>query len=324
MALKIVMMATGTFALPTFRQLIDSQHEVVALVTQPDRTGRGHHNHVNPLKELALQKGIEVFQPVKANLPESLEQLRSYNADLFVVAAYGQILSAELLSIPRLGAINLHGSLLPKYRGAAPIQYSIWKGETRTGVTIFQIDPKLDAGPILGMLETEIGPKETSGQLHDRLAELSAPFALDIINQIEAGTVQRIPQDSSLVTQSPRIRKEEGQIDWGRTSEEIGWHVRAMQPWPAPYTFLHHPDRPPVRLLILDVDSVDDRPDSDAPAGTIEVRGNELLVRTGSGMIRVNTLQPAGKRAMSAADYLRGTNLTRGRFGPETSPVPSS
>lgn len=317
MALKIAMMATGTFALPTFRKLIDSDHDVVALITQPDRVGKGHHNHVNPLKELAVEKDIPVFQPVKANLPESLDQLRSYNADLFVVAAYGQILSAELLSIPRLGAINLHGSLLPKYRGAAPIQYSIWKGEARTGVTIFQIEPKLDAGPILGMLETEIGPKETSGQLHDRLAELSAPFALGIIYQIEAGTVERRPQDASLATKSPRILKEEGEINWNKASEEIGWHVRAMQPWPAPFTFLHLPDRPPMRLLILDVDSLNEGSSSPLNAGGIEVRGTELRVRTGTGMIRVNRLQPAGKRAMTAEDYLRGTNLATARFGPE-------
>lgn len=318
MALRLAMMGTGTFALPTFQKLIDSEHEVVALVTQPDRGGQGHHQHVNPLKEQALAHGIPVLQPVKANSPESLEQLRATGADLFVVAAYGQILSAELLGIPRLGAINLHGSILPKYRGAAPVQYSIWKGDTEAGVTIFQIEPRLDAGPMLGVVKTPIGPKETSGQLHDRLAELAAPLALEVIQQLETGTSQHAFQDPGLVTKSPRIRKEEGMIDWLRTAREIGWHVRAMQPWPMPFTFLHFPGKKPVRLLVLDVDPAEASARlSASPAGTLEIRGGELLVRCGEGTLRINTLQPAGKRAMSAQDFLRGTPLSEGKLGAE-------
>lgn len=315
MALRLVMMGTGTFALPTFQQLAESSHDVVALVTQPDRVGRGHHQHVNPLKERALERGITVFQPAKANAPESLEQLRNLRADLFVVAAYGQLLSADLLGIPRLGAINLHGSLLPRYRGAAPVQYSIWKGESESGVTIFQIEPRLDAGPILGMVKTEIGPRETSGQLHDRLAELAAPLALRVIHELETGIAQPQSQDASQVTRSPRIRKEEGRIDWQRSAREIGWHVRAMQPWPLPDTFLHLPERPPIRLLILDVDAVESGSRlADSPVGTLEAHGGELLVRCGDGVLRINTIQPAGKRAMSAQDFLRGTPVSEGRL----------
>ena len=318
MALRIVMMGTGAFALPTFQQLIQSAHDVAGLVTQPDRVGQGHHQHVNPLKELAQTHGIDVFQPEKANAPESLERLRAFRADLFVVAAYGQLLSAELLKIPGKGAINLHGSLLPKYRGAAPIQYAIWKGETESGVTIFQIEPKLDAGPMLGVVKTSIGPKETSGQLHDRLAELAAPLTLQVLRELEEGTTQEIFQDASLVTKSPRIKKEAGLIDWTLTSREIGWHVRAMQPWPMPYSFLHLPGRKPLRLLVLDANSLESSPFSpQSQPGDLLAQDGELLVRTGDGSMQINMLQPSGKRAMTAPDFLRGTSVLQGRLGPE-------
>jgi methionyl-tRNA formyltransferase len=192
--LRLIMMGTGTFALPTFQALIESAHEVVALVTQPDRVGRGHHHHPHPMKDAALEAGIPVLQPEKVNRPEVLEQLTSFGPDLFVVAAYGQILSPDLLEIPRLGAVNVHGSLLPKYRGAAPIQYAIWHGETETGLTLFQLEPKLDAGPILGMVKTPIGPKETAGELHDRLAAIAPPLTLEVLRGLETGEIQRRPQ----------------------------------------------------------------------------------------------------------------------------------
>ncbi|WP_437227149.1 methionyl-tRNA formyltransferase [Planctomicrobium sp. SH661] len=316
-ALRVVMMGTGAFALPTFRALIQSEHDVAGLVTQPDRVGQGHHQHVNPLKELAQQHNIPVLQPVKANSPESLQALRDLQADLFVVAAYGQLLSAELLSIPRLGAINLHGSLLPKYRGAAPIQYSIWKGESEAGITIFQIEPRLDAGPMLGVLRTPIGPKETSGQLHDRLAELAPPLTLQVLQDLEAGTAQQLFQNAEQVTRAPRIKKEEGLINWHQTSQELGWHIRAMQPWPMPYSFLHLAGRKPQRMLILDIDPVDASGFTNAAPGSAITHNGELLVRTGDAAVRINQLQPAGKRAMSATDFLRGTPVSSGTFGPD-------
>lgn len=311
------MMGTGAFALPTFQCLASSGHHIAALVTQPDRTGQGHHQHVNPLKEFALNNNIAVFQPEKANTPESLQRLREFEADLFVVAAYGQLLSAELLSIPQLGAINLHGSLLPKYRGAAPIQYAIWKGETETGVTIFQIEPRLDAGPMLGIVKTAIQPKETSGQLHDRLAVLAAPLALEVVRDLESGTTHPVFQDPGGVTKSPRIRKEEGLIDWSLPAREIGWHLRAMQPWPMPYSFLHLPGRPALRVLVLDVDEVLERVMANDIPGTVQETNGQLLVRTGDGVVRINSLQPAGKRAMAASEFLRGTTVTSGHFARE-------
>ena len=316
MPLKLVMMGTGTFALPAFRALLDSPHDVRGLVTQPDRTGRGHHQHRNPLKELALERGLTVLQPEKVNTPESLDELRSLDADLFVVAAYGQILKPDLLEIPRLGAVNLHASLLPKYRGAAPVQYAVWNGETRTGVTIFQIEPKLDTGPMLGVVETEIGPKETSGELHDRLAELAAPLTLCVVDELEQGTVPRRPQPPGDFAKAPRFRKEQGEIDWSKSAEQIGWHVRAMQPWPGPYTFVRVSDQSPQRVLILDVEpaSADDSGGVLA-AGEIRVQDKRLFVGTGTEPVEVLRIQPAGKRAMAAEEYLRGRSLTGATFG---------
>src|SRR5580704_10941854 len=262
-ALRLVMMATGGFALPTFRALLEGKHTVVGLFTQPDRTGRGHHRHVNPLKELALERGLPVFQPEKANTTEAVADLAALAPDLCVVAAYGQILSAELLAVPRLGAINVHASILPKYRGAAPIQTAILQGETETGITIFQIEPKLDAGPILGIERTPIGAKETSGELESRLSILGADLALRVVDQIAAGTTQPIVQDSTQASRAPRLKKESGRIDWNRSPRQIDCQVRALQPWPLAYSTLamRHdkavgggPGRS-LRLIVLEVEA---------------------------------------------------------------------
>jgi len=319
-ALRIVMMGTGGVALPAFRGLLTSPHAVVGLVTQPDKTGRGHHHHVNPLKELAVASGILVLQPEKASSPESLDELRALGADIYVVAAYGQILSRKLLQIPRLGAINLHGSILPKYRGAAPIQYAVWNGETRTGVTIFQIVRELDAGPVLGLVETSIRPDETSGELHDRLAELAVPLTLAVLEEIESGRAVPKPQDDSLATLAPRIPKEAGSIDWSKTPAQIGWHVRAMQPWPMPFTFLHRPGTEPLRLLVPKVRTADDPAVSSrtkaAPGTILPAPAGRVLVATGAAPLEILQIQPSGKRAMSAADFVRGNQIPPGsRFG---------
>ena len=319
MPLRLLMMGTGEFAAPAFRALCDSSHQVVGLVTQPDRTGRGHHHHVNVMKDLALERDIEVFQPERANTDESLQRLKNFGADLFVVAAYGQILSARLLAIPRLGAINLHASLLPKHRGAAPIHYAILNGETRTGVTIFQIEPQLDAGLILGQVATEIGPDETTGDLLPRLAELAAPLTLQVIDDLEHGRARPIAQDPSEVTLAPKMPKELGLIDWTRPAPRIGCHVRAMQPWPMPYTFLHHSGQPPLRLLLLRVRPAGPGNSDAAPGTVIAAASGSLVVQTGDGGLEILELQPSGKRRMSIAEFQRGHPLHPGdRFGPET------
>lgn len=309
MSLRLVFLGTGSFALPTFRGLYETGHEVVGLVTQPDRTGQGHHRHVNPLKELAEENSTPVFQPAKANEADSIARLREFEADLFVVAAYGQILSAELLSLPRLGAINLHASLLPKYRGAAPIQYAVLCGETETGITIFQIEPKLDAGPVLGVVKTDIGEKETYGELQDRLSELAVPLTQQVIGELATGMTKPLTQDTSLVTKAPRLTKEQGQIPWQKPARLVCCHIRGVQPWPKPSTTIELAEGKPLRLLILDAEPVD-RAVPGEP-GSIEVEDRKrLFVQTGEGAVEVLTLQPEGRKAVSAAQFLNGRALS--------------
>jgi len=309
-SLRLVMLGTGSFALSTFQGLYETSHEIVGLVTQPDRTGRGHHKHVNLMKELANEYETPVFQPVKANDPESLGRLREFNADLFVTAAYGQILSAELLSIPKIGAINVHASLLPKYRGAAPIQFAIINGEKETGITIFRIEPKLDAGPILGVERTDIGEKETYGKLQDRLADLAVPLTCKVVDDLAAGTAQESVQDASLVSRAPRLKKADGMIPWQKSSRLVGCHIRGVQPWPKPSTVLHAGDTS-LRLLVLDVDSSDHVIIGEP--GTIEVVDRKrLFVKTQEGSVELLLLQPEGKRPMSPAEFLNGKTITTG------------
>lgn len=312
MPLRIVMLATGEFSLPVFRSLYDSPHAVVGLFTQPDRTGRGHHRHVNPLKEHAAERGTPVFQPGSINKPEGLEALASLNADLGLVAAYGQILSADVINAPRLGCVNIHASLLPKYRGAAPIHYAILNGETETGVTLFQIEPKLDAGMILGVTKTDIGPHETTGDLHDRLAEISIPLTMQVLNDIEQGTTNPKSQDPALVTTAPTMIKAFGEIDWSKPAGDIQNHIRAMQPWPTPFTFLHQPDRKPMRIIVTEVLPVDIQ-NTDHPPGTVTFADDESIhVQAGDGQLAINRIRPEGKREMTTAEFQRGRAVVAG------------
>ncbi len=311
-------MGTGHFAIPTFRAVIESRHVVVGLFTQPDRTGRGHHYHVNPLKELVAARTIPVFQPQKVNLPEPISQLRGLSADVCVVAAYGQILSAELIATPRLGAVNVHASLLPKFRGAAPIQTAILSGEQETGVTIFQIEPKLDAGPMLAIEKTPIGPKETAGELEARLAEMGASMIVPVLDRIETGgSIPRV-QDLSQVSRAPRLKKEDGRIAWGKSAVQIDCQVRAFQPWPLAYSTLVTEKGSGLpaesqRLILLDVE-----PSATAgsevtrlpPGSVLTVDRKRFLVQTGHGRIEILRLRPDAKRAMSAAEFLAGHPLS--------------
>lgn len=315
MPLRLVMMGTGVFALPTFQALCQSKHDVVGLFTQPDRRGRGHHNHPHPMKEAAEAHGVPVFQPQNVNSAEGVEQLRQCGPQLCVVAAYGQILSAELLQVPPLGFINLHASLLPKYRGAAPIPYAILHGESETGVTIFQIEPKLDAGDMLGQVRTPIGKDETAGDLERRLADLAVPLTLGVLERLESGTEVREPQDASRVTRAPRMRKEFGEIDWSKTAAEVDCHVRAMQPWPKPYSTLQQPDRQPMRLLVLRVAPCSDESgfaDDASPGTVVHVDSRTLVVRCRDRCLRLETLQPEGKRPMNVEAFLCGRSVRVG------------
>lgn len=311
MTLRIAMLGTGSFALPTFQGLLDSPHTIVGLVTQPDRIGVGHHQHVNPLKELAQQRGLPVFQPVKASAPESLDVLTSWQADLYVVAAYGQILSSKLLGIPRLGAINVHASILPKHRGASPIQHAVWHGDSETGITIFQIVRELDAGPVLVIERTPIGSTETSGELEIRLAQFAVPVLLRAINVLASGTSQPQVQDHSLATYARKLSKSDGLIDWSKSAHEIECHVRAMQPWPKAYSVWQRPNGTPLRTIVTKVRTIAD--DSlDEPGRVIVSPPGTLVIKAGQGAVSIDQLQPEGKRMMPVAEFLKGHTVQPG------------
>ncbi len=309
--LRIAFLGTGRLAQPVFAALCDSAHQVVGLVTQPDRTGRGHHQHVNPLKELAQSRGIPVFQPTSIKTPESLALLETWQADLFVIAAYGQILSKTVLEMPRLGCINVHASLLPKYRGATPIHAAVLHGDAETGITIISLEPQLDAGPMLGVVRTSIEPAETTGELEARLADLAVPLTLNVIDQLEAGTVQALIQDTTAVSKVGKLTKQDGRIPWGKSAIDVERHIRAMQPWPGPFTQLLQSNRPPLRMQILR--STVAESSSQASAGAVIAVGPDAFqVQCGSGALAVQQLQPDGKRPMSAAEFLRGRSLSPG------------
>lgn len=315
MTLRIAMLGTGSFALPTFQGLLDSQHTIVGLVTQPDKTGAGHHQHRNPLKELAIARGLPVFQPEKASAPESLDVLAGWQADLYVVAAYGQILSTKLLSLPRLGAMNVHASILPKHRGASPIQHAIWVGDSETGITIFQIVRELDAGPVLAIERTPIGPEETAGELEERLAAFAGPVLLRVVDQLDAGTATPQPQDHSQTTYARRLSKSDGEIRWSQTAAEIACHVRAMQPWPKAFSQWHRPGHLPLRVIVPRLNVIADT--TSVPGGTVlPSPPGQLLVKAGKDAVSLALLQPEGKRPMSVADFLRGYPVQPGQtFG---------
>lgn len=317
--IRIAMMGTGTFAEPTFEAMLAAYPgEVVGLVTQPARaTGRrsgATRQTGTGMAEIAGTHGIPVLQPENINSDDGLRALRELEPHLLVVAAYGQILKPAVLAIPRLGAINVHASLLPKYRGAAPVAHAILNGETETGVTIIRITPGLDAGDMLARESLQIGENETTGELEQRLAVLGARLCMSVISQIRAGTAAGTPQDAALVTKSPKITKEMGRIDWSLPGVKIFNHIRAMQPWPTAYSYLHRPGKPPLRVIILEAEIVPGV--VSAECGTI---APPLAVQTGDGALQVRKLQLAGKKPVAAEEFLRGHPLPAGaHFGPES------
>jgi len=326
--MRIVMMGTGTFAEPTFEALLASfGGEVVGLVTQPERdagnkrgstrqTGKGMAN-------IARAANVPVTQPESINTPEGVELLRNMRPDLLVVAAYGQILSKDVLSVPTRGTINVHASLLPKYRGAAPVAYAILHGESQTGVTIIKVTPGLDSGDMILQESLDILPTDTTGALEARLATLGAKLAVEAARKYESGEpVEGRKQDPALVTKAPKIKKEFGLIDWTKPAGYIERFVRAMQPWPTAYTFFHRPGKEPMRVIVSKA-STSPVPVANVPSGTLVVAAHLhphlVIVKTGDEFgVGISELQPAGKKKMTAEEFLRGYPVVEGvRFGPE-------
>ena len=303
--LRTVFMGTPDFALQTLQGLIDAGCKMVGVYTQPDRPkGRGKQLAAPPVKELAQKHDIPVYQPLKLRQPEAVAELEALAPDLIVVVAYGQILPKSVLEIPAHGCINVHASLLPKYRGAAPINKAIIDGETETGITTMYMDVGLDTGDMLVKKTLAIGPEETAGELHDRLASLGRETMEETVRRLCAGTLQREVQDDEQSTYASMMKKEDGRIDWNRSAQEIHNHVRGLDPWPGAYTTING------ELLKLAETSPEA---AEGLAGSvIAADKNGVCVACGSGSLRIQQLQLAGRKRLAAADFLRGCPLEAG------------
>ena len=304
-------MGTGPFAVPAFVSLVKSPHEVAALFTRPIRHVRGRGKSPDqPARDAAQEHGVVIFDPEDINAVEAQQQLLEFEPDLFFVCDYGQILSAETLGIARLGGVNLHGSLLPKYRGAAPVHWAIYHGEEATGVSVIHMTPRLDAGPILSRLQTPIDPRESMPELESRLAVLGVEAvekAIAELSEWDGDTAIGEVQDKSQATRAPRLKKQDGAIDWTRTAQEIANQIRAFKPWPATFTHLLHEGKPPLRLIVDTAEPCPADASVESPAGTVAgVESDTIIVATGAGLLALRKLQPAGKRVMTAQEFLRG------------------
>lgn len=305
--MKVIFMGTPVFAVETFHAILEAGHEVVLAVTQPDRPrGRGKAMSFSPVKEAAVERGIPVFQPDRIRKPENVEFLRQYPADIIVVAAFGQILPREILDMPRYGCINVHASLLPRYRGAAPIQWAVINGDKRAGVTIMQMDEGLDTGDMLRQTSVELAADETGGSLFDRLAGEGAALCVQVMEEIQKQTAVRTPQDEAKATHVGMITKEMGDVDWRRPAEELERLIRGLNPWPSAYTYLN---RKTFKLWRARV--VPDEGQKAAPGTVIRAEG-AIAVQTGKGVLELLEVQLEGKKRMSAEAFLRGYHLETG------------
>lgn len=305
--LRVVYVGTPAFAVPTLAALLKSRHSVVGVVSQPDRPrGRGHRTAATPTKELALLSGAPVLQPLKLRDEAFLRSIAELRADLGVVAAYGRILPDALLALPRLGMINVHASLLPAYRGAAPVHRAVIAGETVTGVTIMRVVRELDAGPMLARVTVPIDPDATSSEVEGDLAERGAALLLEVVEQLAGGTATEMPQDEAQATYAPKVLKSEGAIDWSLPARRIHNMVRGLQPWPMASTTMGGARVLIHRTAVAGIEA-------SAISGTIlEADGDALVVATGEDVIKILQLQPEGRRAMTAREFLSGHRVVPG------------
>jgi methionyl-tRNA formyltransferase len=305
--LRTVFFGTPGFAVQTLEALLASRHPVVAVVSQPDRPrGRGQKLVHGEVKARAVAAGLPVLQPTSLKADRFLDELRALDADLGVVAAYGRILTDTVLAIPRLGMINVHASLLPAYRGAAPIHRAVAAGESETGVTIMRVVKALDAGPMLATVRRPIGVNDTSEDVERDLARLGGALLADTVDRLAAGPVHEEPQDDRLATYAARLTKEDGLIDWNAAASRIHDQVRGMRPWPNAYSYVKG-----ARLILLRT-NVDANPTPAPPGTVITAHGGELQIATGDGTLTVHELQAEGKRPLTARDFLAGRPLTAG------------
>lgn len=298
-------MGTPDFAVPSLKKLVEKGYDVKLVITQPDKpAGRGKKLTPPPVKVAAKELGIPVYQPERVKDNEELRgKLLSINPDLIVVAAYGKILPEWLLNIPKYGTINVHASLLPRYRGASPIQWALLNGEEETGVTIMKVIPELDAGDIISQRRVKIEREDNAKTLHDKLAEVGAELLVETIPLYVSGKLKPVPQNEEEATYCPQIKKEMGEIDWTRSSREIFNQIRAFTPWPSAYTTFRGK-----RVKILKAEPVEG---SGKPGEVIEA-GRELIVATGKGALRVERLRPEGRKEISGEEFVRGYRVKPG------------
>jgi len=309
--MNIVFMGTPDFAATILRALAEAGHNIKAVYTQPDKPQKRSPELIaSPVKEYALTKGFTVRQPDRIRNADEIEVLKSFDADVFVVAAYGQILSQEILDIPKFCPVNVHGSLLPKYRGASPIQRAIADGEEVTGVTIMRMDKGVDTGDMIAKVAVPITDNDDEDTMYARLADEGSKLLIEVLKTIEAGTVSFTPQDESEATYAPMIKKEDGLIDFTRSAREIDCKVRGFKKWPTAFTYVGGK-----MLKIFETKVVSDIPDADTAdfePGCFVITKKKIYVTTGDGFIELVSVQPEGKKRMPGMDYQRGAHIENG------------
>ncbi len=307
--MNLLFCGTPEFAVPTLEKLVEEKFAIELVLTNPDEpSGRGDETHASPVKRVAEKVGLRLYQPARLKTPETQAFLSEFHPDAIVVVAYGHILPPWMIALPRLGCINLHASLLPKYRGAAPIPWAIIRGERVTGVTTMKIDSGLDTGDILLVREMAIRPDDTGATLSEHLSRVGADLMIETLRKLERGEIAPRPQDSRKATLAPMLKKEDGRVDWSLGAEEIERRVRALQPWPVAYTTFRAK-----QLRLWKAKPVGDTAPAGAAPGTIVAPGGTLRVVCGGGtLVEIIELQLEGRRRMPARDFLNGVHLTPG------------
>ncbi len=307
--MKIVFMGTPDFSVPTLQELIDSEHEVVAVVTKPDKPkGRGNKVVCTPIKEVAIAHNIDVYQPNKLREEDFMQTMEEINPDVMVVIAFGQILPKRILDIPKYGCINVHASLLPKYRGAGPIQWSIINGESETGITTMYMDVGIDTGDMIHKQEVKIEDTDTGGSLHDKLSIVGAKLLMKTLEEVQHNTAPREKQDDSLSNYAPMLEKSLGNIDWEKGATQIDLLVRGLNPWPSAYTYLGS------KVLKIWSATVIEEELSGSPGEIVKITKEGFIVKCGQESLLLNEVQLQGKKRMPADAFLRGYDIKAGEM----------
>ena len=311
--MRVIFMGTPDFSVGTLEAIIEAGHEVALVVTQPDKPkGRGKTMQYTPVKECALSHGIEVFQPVKIRETANIEYLRKFNADIIIVVAFGQILSKSILDMPRYGCINVHASLLPKYRGAAPIQWAVINGDKESGVTIMRMDEGVDTGDMINKVIVPLNEKETGGSLFDRLSESGAKLLVETLPMLEDGSAvfEKQPEEST-TPYAAMISKKMGELDWAKSATELERLIRGLNPWPSAFSHLNGKT-----LKIWEASVEEENGEKKAPGTVLQADAKGFRIQTGEGILKIDTLQMEGKKRMDAQAFLRGYTVEEGMILP--------